>query len=445
MPMNSLTILLPDSPGWALHSAAPQPPLESLRWLELRPSENDGEVIECALLGLRGAGIREWLEGLEAVLSQVRGTPFARLEHRAAAGDEPLYAALRDGWLEADPLNQSAARGAFTARLYLRRSKNWRKTAAALPLSNANGSRLETGLTLFNHSDGGGGHQNFADIAAGDLRGGLPAPLSLRVRLLQPTGETLQRLIIAAGSRLQWGGEAFPHALEGEAALPGADCTATSLLTDATASGAAYRRVQWTRPDSAALLRWSLSPLLLGFAAGRAFRSVLRLASPPPAGVYLRWRLLDTGGHPLEESPPFLLQPQSALQVGAALHLPPRWQPHITPAGLALELHAESRDSSPKTLDVDFFHLLPAEGWLELNALNGASAAEVWLDGENRLAYTRTAAGEIGFTHTLSGAGAQLMPGNDCRLYLLWETESGAPPDGRCEVQAFYAPRVNLP
>lgn len=443
--MDSLTILLPDSPGRALRSAAPQPPLDFLRWLELRPTENDEEVIECALLGLRGAGIRQWLEGLEAVLAQARRTPFALLERRAAAGDEPLYAALRGGWLEADPLNQSAARGAFTVRLSLRRSKVWRKMAAALPLSNANGSRVESGLTLFNHSDGGSGHQNFADIAAGDLRGGQPAPLSLRVRLLQPAGETLQRLIIAAGSRLEWGGESFPHALEGEAAVPGADCTAGSLLTDAAASGGAYHRVQWTRPDSAALLRWSLSPGLLGFAAGRAFRTVLRLASPPPAAVYLRWRLLDAGGHPLDESPPSLLQPQSALQTGAALHLPPRWQPQITPAALTLELRAESRDDSPKTLDVDFLHLLPAEGWLQLNALNGASAAEVWLDGERRLAYTRLAGGEIGFTHTLSGAGVQLMPGSGCRLYLLWETESGAPLDSRCEAQAFYAPRVNLP
>lgn len=443
--MDSLTILLPDSPGWALHSTAPQPPLQALRWLEVRPTETDDEVIECALLGLRGAGIREWLEGLEAVLTQVRRTPFALLERRAAAGNEPLFAALRDGWLEADPLNQRAARGDFTARLYLRRGKIWRKTAAALPLSNANGSRLESGLTLYNHHDGHTGHQNFADIAAADLGGGQPAALSLRVRLLQPSGETLQRLILAAGSQLQWGGESFPHALEGEAAVPGADCTASSLLTDAGASGGAYRRVQWTRPDSAALLRWSLSPCLLGFAAGRLFRPVLRLASPPPAGVYLRWRLLDAGGHPIEESPPCLLQPQSALQTGGGLNLPPRWQPQITPAGLMLELRAESRDDSPKTLDVDFLHLLPAEGWLELNALNGASAAEVWLDGEGRLACTRAAGGEIGFTYMLSGAGAQLLPGSACRLYLLWETESGAPLDSRCEVQAFYAPRVSLP
>lgn len=443
--MDALTILLPDSPGWALRSAAPQPPLDSLRWLEQRPTENNEEVIECALLGLRGAGIRQWLEGLEAVLAQVRRTPFARLERSDEAGSDPLYADLRDGWLEADPLNQRAARGSFTARLYLRRSKVWRKTAAALPLSNANGSGVQDGLVVYNHADSDAAHQNYADIAAGDLHSGQPAPLSLRVRLLEPSGQTLKRLILAAGIQLQWGGESFPHALEGEAAIPGADCNASSLLTDPAASGGTYRRVQWTRPDSAALLRWSLSTYLLGFAAGRAFRPMLRLVSPPPAEVYLRWRVLDAGGHPIEESPPCLLQPQSALQAGGGLNLPPRWQPQISPATLTLELRAESRDDSPKTLDVDFLHLLPAEGWLELNALNGASAAQVWVDGERRLAYTRAAGGEIGFTYTLTGSALPLLPGKGCRLFLLWETESGMPIHSWCEVQAFYAPRVSLP
>lgn len=443
--MFSLSILLPDSPAWSLHPSAPQPPLEGLRWLERRPSGDDEEVIECALLGLRGAGIRAWLEGLQAVLAQVSRTPFALLERRSQPADDPLYASLYEGWLESEPLNQTPARGSFSLRLYLRRSAHWRKPAAALPLSNANGSRLEMGISLYNHHDGDAAHQNFADIAAADLSGGLPAPLSLRLRLIEPAGQTLRQVIVAAGSRLTLGGEAFPHALEGEDAVPAADCTASSLLSGG-ASGGAYRRVQWTRPDSAALLRWTLSGYRLGFCAGRTFRPVLRLISPPPEGVYLRWRLLDGNANLLEESPAAPAQPQQSLQVTAGLNLPPRWLPQIIPAGLTLELRAESRDAGLKTLDVDFLHLLPAdEGWLQLQALNGASAGEVWLDGERQLAYARSAGGETAFTHTLAGRPPHLLPGSDYRLYLLWETESGAPLNSRCEAQAFYAPRVMLP
>ncbi len=442
--MFSLSILLPESPAFVLHPPAPQPPLDGLRWLEQRPGRTEDEVIECAQIGLRGPALREWLEALQAALSAVRRTPFALLERRPGPGDPSLYTALRDGWLEAEPLNQSLTRAAYTLRLYLRRARFWRTAAAALPLTNANGSRLPTGLTFYNHQDAHPAHQNYAEIAAADLRGGLPAPLSLR--LLQPAGQTLQQVIVAAGSRLNWGGEAFAHALEGEQAAPAADCTASALISDSSASGAAYRRVQWTRPDSAALLRWTLSPTLLGFGGGRLFRPVLRLASLPPAGLYLRWRLLDQAGRPLEESPAVILQPQQYLQTGAAVNLPPRWLPQISPAALLLELRAESRDSALKTLDVDFLHLLPAEeGWLHLQALNGAAQAELWLDGENQLVYTRTPGGETGFTYTLSGGPLTLQPGSDHRLYLLWETAAGMPIDSQLEVQAFYAARVNLP
>ncbi len=443
--MYSLRILLPDSPAFALHSPAPQPPLEGLRWLEQRPGRSEDEVIEVAQIGLRGAGIRAWLEGLQAALAAARQTPFALLERRSAAGDEPLFTALRDGWLEAEPPCFSPSRAAFSVRLCLCRAPFWRKTAAVLPLSNANGSRVESGLSLLNHQDGDPGHQNVADIAAADLSGGQPAPLSLRLVLTEPSGQTLQRAVIAVGSRLTLLGEAFPHALEGEQAETGADCTASSQISDATASGAAYRRVQWTRSDSASLLRWTLSPYRLGFCAGRLFRPTLRLASPPTAELYLRWRLLDGNARLLEESPAVPLRPQSCLQVGAALCLPPRWLPGSAPSGLLLELRAESRDSGLKTLDVDFLHLLPGEGWLEVQAVNGAASREVWVDGEQALAYTRSAGGEVGFTHTLLGAPPSLLPGCDQRLFALWESEAGMPIHSRCQVQAFYAPRVSLP
>ncbi|GAP09370.1 hypothetical protein BECAL_00513 [Bellilinea caldifistulae] len=443
--MFSLSIILPDSPAWVLQSSVPQPPLEGLRWLEQHPSQDGGEVIECAVLGLHGAGIREWLEGLQAVLAAVSRTPFAVLERRIEPADEPLYASLYEGWLESDPLNQRPARGGYSLRLYLRRAADWRKPAAALPLTNANGVQRETGLAVYNHHDGDPAHQNFADIRAADLSGGQPAPLSLRLRLLEPMGETLRQVILAAGSRLTWGGEAFLHSLEGESAAAGPDCTASNVLNSGAASGGAYRRVQWTRSDSASLLRWTLSAERLGFCAGRLFRPVLRLFSPPPEGVYLRWRLLDGNANPLEESPDVAVQTQRSLQVTGGLHLPPGWLPQITPAALTLELRAESRDTSLKTLEVDFVHLLPTEGWLELHALNGASASEVWVDGERQIAYSRSSAGETAFTHALTGSPLHLLPGSDYRLYLLWETESGAPLTSRCEVQAFYAPRVKLP
>ncbi len=443
--MDSLSICLPNAPAFALVQAAPPPPLAGWRWLEQKISPDGAEMTSCALVTLRGAGIREWLEGLEAVLTAARHTPFTRLERRAAPGDEPLTADLYEGWLEADPLQQSTARGGFSLRLYLRHSAVWRKAAAALPLSNASGQRLEGGITFYNHHDGESGHQNFADLSAADLSGAQPAPLGLHLRLSEPPGSSFQRVILAAGSGLQWGGEAFPHVLEGEAALPGSDATFTAVLTDTAASGGAYRRVEWTRPDSAALLRWTLSAYLLGFCAGRLFRPVVRLPGPPPEGVYLRWSLLEGGGHLLEESPPLPLEAGHVLQATAGLNLPPRWLPAINPAALTLELRAESRDSSTKRLDVDFIHLLPAEGWLQLDAVNGAAGDDLWVDGDYRAAFTLHSGGQTAFTHTFSGAPPRLLPGLDYRLYLLWETESGSPVNSRCEVQAFYAPRVKLP
>lgn len=421
-----------------LHGSGVQPPVRgAVRGSATRRGEEVEEIYD---IHLEGAGIAGWLETLEGRLADGRdGVNPCYLNLQTAPGAPFWRTPIREGHLTL--LGSGAASQGL--RLTLRRPAWWEGDLQALPLSNPTGTRLTTGLTLTNHQDGHNGHVNFAALAAVDLPGSLPAPFQAVVRAVG-SAESLQTVLMGLGSDLEDADGALGHALEGEAAQAGAGA-ALSVVSDPTASGGAFARLTWSAATWASLATWTLPAAALGYLRGRGVHPVLRLASvPPQAGLVLAWRVSPApGAAPLAQSALFPLTLGHALQVGPALTLPPLDLGGGPYPALCLELWAESTPTTPATLEVDFVHLLPAEGWLQAHPLGGTPPGwDLVLDGREGCLYSRDpASGARAPTHLLAGEWPGLRPKRGHRFYLLWETHNGAACEAQVTLRLFLRPR----
>ena len=436
------SLYLSDDQGvapWWLHGSGAQPPLVGA--VRAAPRRLDAETVEETLtVALEGSGITPWLEALEARLADGRdGVMPCYLNLQTAPGAPFWRSPLRGSamtLLEGDV----ASRG---VRLTLHRPPWWEGSLQALPLSNPNGSRLTSGLTLYNHQDAHPGHVNYASLAAIDLPGSLPAPFVAVLRAVS-SAESLQTVLLGLGSDLEDADGALGHVLEGEAAQAGAHATLEGIAAGG-ASGGAYARLTWSAPLWAHLATWTLPATDLGYLRGRRVHPVVGLATPPPqAGLTLAWRVTATpGAAPLAQSALFPAQVGHHWQVGAALNLPPLPLGSGPYPALYLELWAESTPATPFTLEVDAIHLLPAEGWLHVYPLGGTPPGwELVLDGLEERVYSRASAGGArALTHVVGGEWPHLRPPHAHRLYLLWETLTGANPSAQVTLRLWMRPR----
>jgi hypothetical protein len=125
------------------------------------------------------------------------------------------------------------------------------------------------------------------------------------------------------------------------------------------------------------------------------------------------------------------------------LPLPPLLAGMGSLAGLDLVLQSCSSSSGAHSLQVDFLHLTPLDGWRKLVSLqrglpNGSTLVE---DGFLDEVYTRFGSLHSG-DFTAYGDPLFLIPGKAQRLYFLQSVIVGQAPVGRVlQVKAAYRPR----
>ncbi len=409
----------------------------------------DGERVEEIFdLALEGAGISGCLNDLERLLGlasnglekvylflslELQTTPYRA---RVLAGRVELLGTAREG----------RARRVQGVRLRLVRTDFWEGSLQSIPLTNPNGSAVQTGLGVFNHTDAGSGHANWVDIQAQDVPGSLPVPALVQICHTLSAGCRLQTIYLGLGTRLSDADGALEHALEAEFALPGPNVSAVGL-PDANASNANFLKLTWSSVNEERLAAWTISTASLDYLSGRCFRPAIRLHASPPQGLSLRARLRrDSTGELLSESEAVALETGQRLAVLPGLYLPP-WNFGGGPyAPLTLEVWGECAAAGSKELQLDFLHVLPAEHWLTCHPLGGLA--------ENRLLSIDSAAGvcwsedlqaanqEV--SHALSGSGVWLQPGVNQRLYLLFEDDAGSLPDRQVQVRVYARPRKRV-
>lgn len=409
-------------------------------------------VEETLILNLRGrdAEIGAALSNLQRLLNEVNhppgcpspGRPGLFIQRPAEAA--PWISPLLGGRMEipGNPGRERAA-GSQGIRLVLQRPDYWQSAAAVeLPLSNTGGSRVTGGLRISNHLDAG--HENYVEVAAEDAPGDLPAPLRIELQHIHTSGAGLGDVFVH--QLIENLSASLPNVLEAEAAAPGSGVS-RSLLTSASASGGQAVRLGWNAaPTPAELLRWTLSPAFLGWAARKPLRPMLRFSAPPAeTDLWLGWQVFSAG-QSVWSSPPALIPAGRALADLPGLILPPLQSLGETAAALfsSLELALTACKSSPAacSLDLDCIHLMPLDGWRRLFTARPLMYGQ-WLveDGIEGATYGLQPLVERLTGHVGVGAHLMLHPGRRQRFYFLNTTGTEARIDLDLTVKLICQPR----
>jgi len=327
--------------------------------------------------------------------------------------------------------------GSLGVQLRLERDPFWEGAECDLPLSNQHGTAVVTGLRLDNHADGA--HDNFADISAEDVDGGLPSPVTVEV---QP--EPAVPGVVGELSFGWWQGadaSGFTHVLEGEAATTS---LTTTLVAASDASGGYLRTGSLCSAASTELMSWTLTGANLEVGGGRTFRPLLRLGAGWLGGeMWLSLCLSSSlsGLPPLWQSQEVLVNAGEALVRFPPLNLPP-WQPTDTPAPMKLALVGLAPGGGSQTLSVDFLQVIPSENGMRVYpAALMPHGTHVIVDSATLRAEALLPTGELRLP-MVAGDGLWLQPCTDHRLYLLQGTGDFPGVAAAVRVKASYRPRV---
>jgi hypothetical protein len=319
-----------------------------------------------------------------------------------------------------------------------RRRYYWEGPETELPLSNGGGSGLY-GRTIYNHSDGGSGHNNWVHIAAADVLGVAPAPLRLQVTNNYNVSARLYDLIVA--QNVNASPATLAPVLEGEsAAYP-----TTGNATDATCSGGSYKSITWAGNSETLVARWTLDANMLAACQGQYFRVLARTLVPPAAGTLVTMRITFPAGTPLTlvaAAPETELSSSGYLHDLGVLQIPP-W---LAGANFLapVDLTVYGRRTGGGTLALDYLHLIPLDAYRVLTPRGYGTPYGYRLvdDGMDDQVWTDNGAGSAAGYYLGLGQRVAVWPGRDQRLYFLMRNDGGrAEIERTASVRAFYRPR----
>jgi hypothetical protein len=409
---------------------------------------NVTESVVLTVTGADAAAIQSTLHSLAALLigaeeyQRSRGGARCWVEYAPNDSAENVYRSeiLRGS---VQPAERTAAAmylaEAIEVTVAWRRRFFWEGARTALPLTNGNGTDVTAGLTVYNHDDGGTGHDNYVAIDGADVAGVLPTPLELAIENTYNVSARTYNAMVGLNAFSNPG--SLSHILEAEDAdyvVGGA-----AAVADGDNSGGYYQPVSWSPSIATNALRWALSTARLNACAGRWFRLWARFHSQPGSGLYLTPKITYPSGSPLtvvSEGQEVLLSSTGYLQDLGTLQLPP-WLPGET-GFAAVDLSLYAREDGGGSFNLDYVQLTPLDGYRVLvprgyGAAYGATLVDDGIDGSLYLTFGSTKAGfYIG-----QGRPIHVWPGRDQRLYVLFTSTSGAEIARTHQVQAWYRPR----
>ncbi|GIV73533.1 hypothetical protein [Caldilinea sp.] len=379
------------------------------------------------------------LEALLPVESVDRRGKSVYVEYRAEGTGDVYRSEVLAGRVEWPdrPLDPWLASGVAEVLVIWTRRYYWEDTTLRdVPLSNGNGSGVTTGLTIYNHNDGGAGHDNFVDIDGADVTGVIPAPA--RILLANTSGVDYSLRNIYIGHNVQSAPGTFNAILEGEASTAGG-----TTVADSGSSNGSYRSLTWSGPlNNIFGFQWPLGSTRLAQARGHYFRVLARLAGLSGT-VFARLSLRYPADLPLtaiaESMAEIQLRSGALLQDLGVIQIPPFNLSQ--PVDLALVVILRSPGSG--SLLLDFVQLTALDSWRHLYQLGYLTEATdtVVDDGIENVAYVQEADGDQVPIYASYGQPIHLWPGRDQRLTFLWDEANNMNITRTFAVQVQYRPR----
>ena len=279
--------------------------------------------------------------------------------------------------------------------------------------------------------------QNYAQIAAVDVVGDLPAPPRLEIKNNYNSTTRAANVFVAHNVNSNPG--TLAHILEAENATGG------TTTENTNSSGGYYKALSWAVTTETQLLDWTISMDVLNACAGNFFRLLIRLTNGLAySDLWLKvkikmeltviWEsewILAPNGYSLFELATAQLP---AYLAGAG---------DIYPAHLVL--FGKRNAAGTHYLDVDYMQLSPLDGWRKLQpqGYQLGYLARLMDDMIDDYLYTDgwDTPGKFGNYYTAS-APLALIPNKLQRLYFLHDTNGGNSVIARTlGIKVFYRPR----
>lgn len=407
---------------------------------------NVAETVTLAVVASAFSTVQTAMRGLETLLQQAlhrqstgKGAQVW-VEYRAADSGDVYRSELLYGRLEPDPEMTSAAWVAASAVrcvVMWQRRFFWEGARAELALDNTStASKATGGVTVYNHHDSTSGHDNYVDIAAGDVGGVLPTPLELSFYNSYNSATRTYNVHIA--NNVFASPTTFTHILEAE------DCTAVSGGAAATASASSsngyYQAATWASDGETMALRWNLSAAFLAKAKGNRFRVLGRVASGTSTGLraQLKTFLAVTA---IAETPEVAVD--DGLVDFGVVQLPPYLTGETDLYALTFELRG--RRTGGATLNLDYLQFTPLDGYRVLiprgyGALYTTTIVDNGITGS--LYVDWAGSGKTGH-YIAHGSPVLLWPSVAQRLYFLCTNSAGGSDIDRTHtVRVYYRPRL---
>lgn len=357
------------------------------------------------------------------------------------AGDGFWRSELSKGDLltEKETLDGGLSGTAMLARLEFTRKPYWEGAEAELPLSNANGSGTG-GRTIWNHNDGGTGHNNYLQIAAADVLGDLPAPIRLELTSVAVDGLSYQSEFFVYHN-VDSNPASLTHIVEGESASSGG-----STVSDANSSNGQYQSLSWSVQTETKLAEWTLSTALISACAGGQFALIARLTEgfASSLGLYVRFRLV-TGDLYNTIWAGNLALVDGSLVVVDTVRLPPYLFNQGSQKPIRLEMYGLRQAAGTHTIKLDFIQLSPINdgGWRRARSIErGVYQTEKFVDDgiDGHVYRVDTGSLKIG-EFAAYGDGVKLIPNRLQRLYILSQQGTNMRIAQTFSARAYYRPR----
>ena len=395
-----------------------------------KPGEVVEETIDVGLESTNPALIAATVGLIENCLEMAR--TWARLQtgsevvlQAQVLSTEDIYQSrIVDGWVELGGVGANERKqGRLTARVHVTRLNYWEGTETQIKISTGSGASTLEPVTIYNHDDGGAGHENWVKLAGDDLGAmDLPGPARIEIaNTLDQLGYGMRDIYIAHNAR-----ETAALQATLVTCLQGEDCNGGSGTDDGSCSNGHYQACAWSGTTETKLIDWTVDSSNY---RGNLFRFLLRLRDHTDyTDLWVKLKLLG-GTTVIVETPPVLVTPGDELIELPILRIPPYLSVDKDYADLVLALYVRRYTAGDHTLNVDYLYLLPAEGWRKLKQLWQPISYPAKITDYGRQGYLVSdwAAGEY-TDHVGLGDPIMLLPGKTQRLYFAWDVEGGTAP-----------------
>lgn len=404
------------------------------------------ETVALAVVASAFSTVQTAIRGLETLLQQAQHRQSTGkgaqvwVEYRAADSGDVYRSELLYGRLDPDREMTSEAwiaASAVRVTVMWQRRYFWEGARTELALDNTStASKATGGVTIYNHSDSTAGHDNWVDIAAGDVGGVLPAPAEISLYNSYNSATRTYKAYIA--NNIFSSPATFTPILEGEDASYVAGGAAATANADS--SNGYYQAATWAGDTESKALEWALDSTFLGRALGNRFRMLARVVSTS-TGVRVGAKVLLVGLTTVAETPEVTIT--AGLNDLGIIQLPP-WLTGQT--GLyELTLALYGRLTGGATLTLDYVQLTPLDGYRMLVPRGYGAAYQTTLvdDGITRALYVTWGAGGKTGHYVGHGEPLALRPTVAQRLCFLFSNSLGGADIARTHtVRVYYRPRL---